>query len=102
MIDYQVARNWDFADIVHTYALRDTMLYALGIGMGADPMDEAELAFVIGTRAKHVPGLGRVLRRRNRARAQRFHASTAAASERLSNDVYQRIEHDPEFYRELI
>jgi hypothetical protein len=54
------------------------------------------------TRAKHVPGLGRLLRRRNRARAQRFHAATAAASERLSNDVYQRIERDPEFYRELI
>ncbi len=27
------------------------------------------------TRAKHVPGLGRLLRRRNRARAQRFHAA---------------------------
>ena len=54
------------------------------------------------TRAKRVPGLGRILRRRNRARAQRFHAETAAAAERLSDDVYRRIEHDPEFYRELI
>ncbi|HVA03638.1 MAG TPA: hypothetical protein VMU64_07790 [Acidimicrobiales bacterium] len=54
------------------------------------------------TRAKHVPGLGRLLRRRNRARAQRFHARTAAAGQRLSDDVYHRIETDPEFYRELI
>ncbi len=54
------------------------------------------------TRAKHVPGLGRLLRRRNRARAQRFHARTAADAERLSDDVYQRIQRDPEFYRELI
>ena len=54
------------------------------------------------TRAKHVPGLGRLLRRRNRARAPRFHARTAAVAERLSNDVYERIERDPEFYRDLI
>jgi acyl dehydratase len=30
----------------HAYADRDVMLYAYGIGMGADPMDERELAFV--------------------------------------------------------
>jgi len=54
------------------------------------------------TRAKHVPGLGRLLRRRNRARAQRFHAGTAAEAQRLSNDFYQRIVSDPEFYRDLI
>ena len=61
MIDYQVARNWDFADIVHTYALRDTMLYALGIGMGADPMDEAELAFVYEKQLQAVPTMVSVL-----------------------------------------
>jgi len=54
------------------------------------------------TRAKRVPGLGRFLRRRNRARAQRHHAQTAAAAQRLSNEVYQRIEHDPEFFRDLL
>ncbi len=54
------------------------------------------------TRAKHVPGLGRILRRRNRARAQRFHARTAAEAERLSDEVYARIQRDPEFYRELL
>jgi hypothetical protein len=54
------------------------------------------------TRAKHVPGLGQLLRRRNRARAQRFHARTAAEAERLSNDFYQRIVKDPEFYRDLV
>ncbi len=54
------------------------------------------------TRARHVPGVGRLLRRRNRARAQRFHARTAAVAQRLSDEVYGRIERDPEFYRELI
>jgi hypothetical protein len=29
-----------------SYGDKDVMLYALGIGLGADPMDETELAFV--------------------------------------------------------
>ena len=29
-----------------TYGDKDVMLYALGVGMGRDPMDETELAFV--------------------------------------------------------
>ena len=30
----------------YSYSDREVMLYAYGIGMGADPMDEKELAFV--------------------------------------------------------
>lgn len=30
----------------YSYGDRDVMLYAYGIGLGADPMDEKELAFV--------------------------------------------------------
>ena len=30
----------------YSYGDREVMLYAYGIGMGADPMDEKELAFV--------------------------------------------------------
>src|ERR1700674_3827399 len=30
----------------YTYSDREVMLYAYGIGIGADPMDERELAFV--------------------------------------------------------
>ena len=33
-------------DQKYAYTDRDVMLYAYGIGMGADPMDEKELAFV--------------------------------------------------------
>lgn len=34
---------------------RDTMLYALGVGMGADPMDERELPFVYENGLKALP-----------------------------------------------
>jgi hypothetical protein len=54
------------------------------------------------TPLKRVPGLGRLLRRRNRARAQRHHARTAATAEHLSNEVYERITRDPDFFREWL
>ena len=54
------------------------------------------------TPLKRVPGLGRLLRRRNRAKAQRRHAQTASAAERLSNEVYERIRGDSEFYRDWL
>jgi acyl dehydratase len=46
-----------------TYAWRDreTMLYALGIGMGADPMNETELPFVYEKDLKAVPSLATVV-----------------------------------------
>ena len=37
------------------------MLYALGIGLGADPMDEKELAFVYEKELKAVPTAATVL-----------------------------------------
>jgi acyl dehydratase len=40
---------------------RETMLYALGIGLGADPMNEAELPFVYESGLKAVPSLATVV-----------------------------------------
>jgi acyl dehydratase len=40
---------------------RETMLYALGIGLGADPMNETELAFVYEKDLKAVPTLATVV-----------------------------------------
>lgn len=45
-INYDKLMAWPFEDVRHRYTKRDTMLYALGLGLGADPMDEAELRFV--------------------------------------------------------
>ncbi len=46
-----------------TYSWRDreTMLYALGIGMGSDPMNEAELPFVYEKDLKAAPSLATVV-----------------------------------------
>lgn len=40
---------------------RETMLYALGIGLGSDPLDEAELPFVYENGLKAVPTLATVV-----------------------------------------
>lgn len=44
-----------FAALTQAYDERDAILYALGIGLGADPLDEAELAYLIETRLAVLP-----------------------------------------------
>ena len=56
----------------------------------------------VKTRAKRIPGVGRLLRRRNKARAQRYHARTAVVAERLRDEVFEKIQRDPDFYREFL
>ncbi|NMV38106.1 MaoC/PaaZ C-terminal domain-containing protein [Ralstonia insidiosa] len=46
MIDYHKLRNWQFADVEHTYRIEDTIHYALALGLGHDPTNEQELQFV--------------------------------------------------------
>ena len=45
-LDYQRLRSWPFGVIEHAYTEKDTMLYALGVGLGMDPLDERQLRFV--------------------------------------------------------
>lgn len=45
-LDADKILNWPFEPVEQTYSERDTILYALGIGLGADPLDEEELRFV--------------------------------------------------------
>ena len=45
-IDYDKIKNWPFPEIEQTYTEKDSMLYALGVGYGHDPMDEAQLQYV--------------------------------------------------------
>jgi acyl dehydratase len=44
-----------------TYTFRDTILYALGLGYGSDPLDPAQLEFVYEQGLKSVPSISNVL-----------------------------------------
>lgn len=61
MLDYQKTRHFKFDDVRHTYTSRDTILYALGIGMGSDPLDRSELRFVYEKDLQVVPVMASVL-----------------------------------------
>ncbi|MGV3655704.1 MAG: MaoC/PaaZ C-terminal domain-containing protein [Noviherbaspirillum sp.] len=56
-IHYEALMALDIPERVYSYTERDTMLYALGIGFGTDPMDEQELPFVHEHGLKAVPTL---------------------------------------------
>lgn len=51
MIDYDKTLAWRSGDVRHAYTARDTILYALGVGFGADPLDEGELRYLYEQRA---------------------------------------------------
>jgi acyl dehydratase len=60
-INYQKLMNWPFPETEHSYTVRDTMLYALGLGFGADPMDEKQLRFVYEEKLQALPTMAVVL-----------------------------------------
>lgn len=45
-INYEKLINWRIPEVEQQLTKRDTMLYALGVGLGADPCDEQQLKFV--------------------------------------------------------
>ena len=47
--------NRDFDNVRHTYTEKDCILYALGVGMGLDPLDEECLKFVYEDELKILP-----------------------------------------------
>lgn len=54
-------KDWIFEDKLQTYTDRDTMLYALSVGFGADPMNERELAYVYERDLRAVPSMAATL-----------------------------------------
>ncbi|MBX3563522.1 MAG: MaoC family dehydratase N-terminal domain-containing protein [Sphingomonas sp.] len=61
-IDYDRLKNWDFPDIQHSYDRRDSQLYALAMGCGANPLDQQDLDFVYEARGPAVlPSMSVVL-----------------------------------------
>lgn len=46
MLDYHKVRGMRIDPVRHVYAQRDTMMYAMGVGLGTNPVDPAELRYV--------------------------------------------------------
>lgn len=61
MIDYALTKAWRSDDVRHTYTTRDTILYALGVGIGADPLDPAQLRFTYEKDLVALPTMAAVL-----------------------------------------
>lgn len=60
-IDHDTLMNRRFERIVHDYSEKDTMLYALGVGLGMEPFNEDCLRFVYEDGLKALPSLAVVL-----------------------------------------
>jgi acyl dehydratase len=60
-IDAAKLKNWPFEPITQRYTERDTMLYALGVGIGHDPMDSDALRYVYDEQLQALPTLAVVL-----------------------------------------
>jgi len=54
-IDYDKLLALRIPDAEHSYGAKDTMLYALGVGLGHDPTDRAQLDFVYEKNLKALP-----------------------------------------------
>jgi acyl dehydratase len=60
-IDYDKLLALDIPEVDDAYTEKDAMLYALGLGLGQDPMNENELAFVYEKNLKALPTFALVL-----------------------------------------
>ena len=60
-IDYQKLLHWDIPQVEQQLTKRDTMLYALGVGLGADPADTDQLQFVYEGNLKALPTMAIIL-----------------------------------------
>ncbi|MCK9504211.1 MAG: hypothetical protein M0Q95_08510 [Porticoccaceae bacterium] len=45
-INPETLLNWHFDEVPHSYTHRDVILYALGVGLGRDPLNRDELTYV--------------------------------------------------------
>jgi acyl dehydratase len=60
-MEFEKIRTMRLEPIVQTYDKRDTILYALGLGYGADPLDESELPFVYEGDLRCLPSYANLL-----------------------------------------
>jgi acyl dehydratase len=60
-IDVATLKSWPFQPVRQTYSQRDTILYALGLGLGQDPLDETQLRHVYEDGLQALPTMAVVL-----------------------------------------
>jgi acyl dehydratase len=60
-INYDKLINWDIPEVRQRLAKRDTILYALGVGLGADPCDEQQLRYVYEEKLQALPTMAIIL-----------------------------------------
>jgi acyl dehydratase len=60
-IDRDKLLAWPFQEVEQRYDERDTILYALGIGLGAEPTDPRQLRFVYEQGLQALPSMGVIL-----------------------------------------
>jgi acyl dehydratase len=60
-IDYDKLINWQIPEVEQRYTRRDTILYALGVGLGADPCDADQLRFVYEEGLQALPTMAIIL-----------------------------------------
>lgn len=56
-MNYDKVRSWPFEPVEQTYDTRDTALYALGVGLGTDPVDPQQLRYVYERKMLALPSL---------------------------------------------
>lgn len=60
-IDYQKLLHWDIPQVEQQLTKRDAILYALGVGLGADPADPDQLQFVYEKNLRALPTMAIIL-----------------------------------------
>jgi acyl dehydratase len=60
-IDYQTLKQWNVVPRETTYDVKDTILYALSVGLGADPTDPKQLPFVYEREFQPFPAMALTL-----------------------------------------
>lgn len=60
-LDPDTLLNWNFGKVEQTFSRKDAMLYALGIGLGDDPLDRDQLRYVYERELAAFPTLPVVL-----------------------------------------
>src|SRR5690349_3189201 len=87
---------WTFS-----YSDKDVMLYALGVGMGRDPLDPAELAFVYEKDLRVVPTAVTVLSMPADGRPMKVEFPAACRSSELNNELVVHGEEKVELHKPL-